>query len=110
LLVAWDQETVAGSVQLALATRSNGLHRAEIQKLLVHNRARRRGVGTTLMQAAEAEARGAGRTTLVLDTRLGDAGEELYQKLGYTRAGVIPDFARSADGSLHSTVIFYKLL
>jgi ribosomal protein S18 acetylase RimI-like enzyme len=93
-----------------MASRPNGKHRAEITKLMVHTAARGQGIGQALMQAIEQEARLAGRTTLILDTRKGDPSEQLYLKLGYTRAGVIPEYARSADGSLHTTVFMYKLL
>ncbi len=62
------------------------------------------------MSAIEEEARRIGRTTLVLDTRAGDPSEQLYANLGYTRAGVIPEYARSANGALHTTVFMYKLL
>ena len=101
---------VAGTVQLHLVSTPNGRHRAEVAKLLVHTRHRRQGIGRALMLAVEAEARHAGRTTLVLDTRLGEPSEQLYLSLGYSRAGAIPDYARSADGTLHTTVIMYKLL
>ncbi|MFN3324584.1 MAG: GNAT family N-acetyltransferase [Bryobacteraceae bacterium] len=110
LLVALDGHRVVGAVQLALETRSNGSHRAEVSKLMVHTAARRRGVGRALMQAVEAAAREAERTLLVLDTRAGDAAELLYRSLGYAAAGVIPVYARSADGSLDATVFMYKLL
>jgi hypothetical protein len=62
------------------------------------------------MRALEARARERGRSTLVLDTREGEPSERLYQSLGWIRSGVIPQYARSADGSLHSTVVYYKLL
>ena len=110
LLVARQGDTVVGTVQLALAQRPNARHRAEVQKLLVHTRARRRGIGLALLDAADGAARQAGRTLLVLDTRAGDPSEQLYLKHGYTRAGVIPQYARSANGELHATAIFYKLL
>src|SRR5689334_20341203 len=42
ILAGWDGDTLIGSVQLALATQPNGLHRAEVQKLLVHRSARGR--------------------------------------------------------------------
>ncbi len=110
LLVAYDgdNDTLAGTVQLELAMRANGSHRAEVQRLLVAVAARRGGVGTALMHAAEDAARDHGRTLLVLDTRTGDAAESLYTKLGYTRVGVIPRYARSAAGTLDATVYFYK--
>ncbi len=110
LLVSSEAGEVKGSVQLALATKQNGLHRAEVQKLLVHTRFRNRGVARALMAAAEEAARAAGRTLLVLDTEQGSAAERLYEKCGYTRSGVIPRFALGADGSLITTVVFYKLL
>ncbi|HYP06549.1 MAG TPA: GNAT family N-acetyltransferase, partial [Bryobacteraceae bacterium] len=68
------------------------------------------GVGRALMLRAEELARQMGRTLLVLDTRCGDVAEQLYLKLGYVRAGVIPGYARSASGELHSTVFMYKQL
>jgi ribosomal protein S18 acetylase RimI-like enzyme len=101
---------VVGSVQLELALRPNALHRAEVTKLMVHRTARRRGLGRALMLAIEDEAHRLGRTTLFLDTRQGDPSERLYQDLGWTFAGAIPRYARSADGTLHTTTIYYRLL
>jgi acetyltransferase len=110
LLVASEAGRVAGSVQLALATRQNGLHRAEVQKVLVHTGSRRRGLARALMLAAEEAAREAGRTLLVLDTEQGSPAERLYEKCGYTRSGIIPQYALNTEGSLITTVVFYKLL
>lgn len=110
LLIAKVGDRLAGTVQLDMATRPNGRHRAEVAKLMVHTALRRQGIGRALMHAIEREARQAGRTTLVLDTREGDPSIALYESLGYQKAGTIPEFARSADGSLHPTVFMYKLL
>ena len=111
LLVARDPATgIVGSVQLDLAMRANARHRAEVTKLMVHRAARRRGTGRALMLAVEAHAHRLGRTTLVLDTRQGDPSEALYRALGWTEAGTIPRYAESADGTLHPTVIYYRLL
>lgn len=110
LLVAREAEQVIGSVQLALATRPNASHRAEVQKLFVLSSQRRRGIGRALMHAVEQVAHDEERTLLVLDTRQGDSAEQLYRTLGYCEAGVIPAYARSANGTLESTVIFYKAL
>ncbi len=110
LLVSSEGAGVTGAVQLALATKQNGLHRAEVQKLFVHTSFRQRGIARALMNAVEESARAAGRTLLVLDTEQGSIAEQLYEKCGYTRAGVIPQYALSADYSLISTVVFYKLL
>jgi acetyltransferase len=103
-------EAVIGTVQLDLAMRANGLHRAEVSKLMVHSSAQRRGIARALMLALEAEARRLGRTTLILDTRQGDPSERLYQGLDYQFVGTIPEYARSADGTLAGTSFYYKLL
>jgi acetyltransferase len=108
VLAAVQQDQVVGSVQLALATMPNALHRAEVQKLLVRRSHRRRGIGQTLMTAMEEAARQAGRHLLVLDTQLGDDAERLYTRMGYLRVGVIPQFARSSSGTLDATVLFYR--
>ncbi|HJU55063.1 MAG TPA: GNAT family N-acetyltransferase [Pyrinomonadaceae bacterium] len=110
LLVSSEAGDVTGAVQLALATKQNGLHRAEVQKLVVHTGFRHRGIARALLGAAEEAARAAGRTLLVLDTEQGSVAEKLYEKFGYTRSGVIPQYALSADGSLITTVVFYKLI
>lgn len=110
LLIAQMDDEIIGTVQLDLASRPNGSHRAEIAKLMVHTSYRGHGTAQMLMNAIEQEAKLAGRTTLILDTREGDPSEHLYTKLGYTRAGTIPKYARSIDGSLHTTVFMYKLL
>jgi acetyltransferase len=110
LLVAREGERILGTVQLDLVTRANGRHRAEVMKLLVHTDYRRRGIGRALMAAIEEEARRAGRTTLVLDTRVGDAGEALYAGLGYVRVGEIPNYVCNETGALESTAVYYKLL
>jgi acetyltransferase len=110
LVVARDGDAVVGSAQLDLCGRSNGLHRAEVMKVMVHSEHRKKGIGAQLMRAIETQAKLEGRSTLVLDTRDGDDGVRLYEREGYVAAGVIPEYARSADGSLHATVYMYKLL
>jgi len=110
LLVSSEAGDVTGTVQLALAGKQNASHRAEVQKLLVHTDFRHRGIARALMSAAEESARASRRTLLVLDTEQGSFAEKLYEKCEYLRAGVIPQYALSADGSFISTVLFYKLL
>jgi acetyltransferase len=102
--------SVTGSGQLDLATRANARHRAEVAKVMVHRHARRQGLGRAVMQALEAEAHQRGRTTLILDTRQGDPSEALYRGLGWSFAGAIPCYARSATGALDGTALYYKLL
>jgi GNAT superfamily N-acetyltransferase len=110
-LVARDDEGIVGSVQAHPAWAPNQPHHADVAKLLVHRRARRRGLGTQLMAAVEREAAIAGFRLLVLDSKRGDAGELLYRRLGWNVVGTIPRFALDTDGvTLHDTVVFYKEL
>lgn len=110
LLGAFLADRLAGTAQLHLATPANQPHRGEVAKLLVHRRARRRGLATALMRRLEDEARARGRTLLTLDTIAGGDAERLYPALGWVRVGVIPGYARFPDGPLGDTVIFYKAL
>ncbi len=110
LAAAEQGGAVLGTVQLSLCTKANGRHRAEVEKLMVSPTARGLGTGRALMAAMEQGAREAGRTLLVLDTRVGDIASHLYRKLGYLAAGQIPDFAINDDGSLAATQFFYKPL
>lgn len=110
LVVAEDGGEVVGSVQLVLSDRDNGHHRAEVTKLMVHTSRRGHGLGRALLAAAHVEARFRGRTLLILDTRTGDAGEKLYESMGYTRAAQIPGYTRERDGRAHGTTFFYHLL
>ena len=110
LLVAEDAGTgeVIGTVQVVFAWQENQPHRADVSKMLVRRTARRRGVGARLMQAAEEAARAAGRTLLVLDTVTGGDAERLYARLGWSRVGVIPNYALMPDGRPCDTTVFYR--
>lgn len=116
LLVALDADLgeptdlIQGTVQLDLETRANGNHRGEAMKLFVHRRARRRGLAKALMLELEAVALRLGRTLLVMDTRKGGEAEKMCESLGYIRCGEVPNYARSANGQLHTTVFFYRPL
>jgi len=111
LLVAEDgPRRIVGTVQVVLAQPENQPHRADIAKMLVHREARRRGIGAALMRSAEAAARAAGKTLLVLDTATGGDAERLYERLGWTRVGVVPHYALWPDGRPCATTFFFKQL
>ena len=109
LLVADDAQGIAGTVQLVLAQPENQPHRADLAKMLVHRRARRRGIGEALMRAAEALARDCGKSLLVLDTASAEA-ERLYQRGGWQRCGTVPGYALLPRGGLFATTFFYREL
>jgi GNAT superfamily N-acetyltransferase len=102
---------IIGSAQLDIATRPNGRHRAEVQKVMVRPSHRRRGLGSHLMTQLESLARERGITLLHLDTSEGPGGaRRLYETLGYTYAGGIPGWALDPDGTPAQNAIFYKEL
>lgn len=108
LWAAYHNDELIGTVQLHLTMKPNGMHRAEIAKLLVQPDQRRKGIARQLMNTAHERATAENRSLLVLDTRDGDPSNLLYQSLGYLEAGRIPQFAKSADGELETTVIYYR--
>lgn len=110
ILAAEDEQGICGVVMVIPAWPPNQPHRADISKLLVHSRARRRGIAQALMNEAEAVARRMGRTLLMLDTVEGSDAERLYRRLGWTAYGVVPDFALLPDGRPWGCTFFYKAL
>ncbi len=109
LIVARLNGEIVGAVQVVLAMPENQPHRGDLAKMLVRGDARRRGLGGALMRAAEAAARAAGKTLLVLDTA-SDEAMRVYQRAGWVRVGIVPDFALWPDGGFCDTVIYYKRL
>ena len=65
-------------------------------------------MATALRTRAEEAARQMGRTLLTLFTRHGGDAERLYLKLGWTRAGVIPNDSLKPDGTFCDAAILYK--
>jgi ribosomal protein S18 acetylase RimI-like enzyme len=110
VLGAWDGEILAGTVTLLLKCPPNQPHRAEIAKLMTRVSRRGRGVAKALMRAAERLAVERSRTLLVLDTAAEGGASMLYERLGFTLAGVIPDYALKPHGGLSGTMIYWKLI
>jgi GNAT superfamily N-acetyltransferase len=107
-IVARIDGRIEGVSLLVLSRKPNSPHRAEVQKVLVHRRARRHGLGTGLMDAVEDLARSEGRWLLILDTFSGSDAERLYRRLGWIEVGVIPDHSLLTDGVLAPATIFRK--
>ena len=100
---------IIGTAQIILEQPENQPHRGDLAKMLVHRRARRRGVGAALLAAAERSALDAGKTLLVLDTASDDA-ERLYGRNGWQPCGQVPGYALLPDGRPCATTFFYKFL
>jgi GNAT superfamily N-acetyltransferase len=107
LLVAEEADDIIGTAQLILDQPENQPHRADLSKMLVHRRARRRGVGAAILRAAEQVARDLGKSLLVLDTASADAAR-LYLQLGWVQVGMVPDYALLPAGGLCATTFFYR--
>ncbi|MBU9710600.1 GNAT family N-acetyltransferase [Evansella tamaricis] len=110
LLVANVNGQIAGTIQLHLEQKPNGIHRAEIAKLITHPKYRRKGIARSLLKKAVELAKQNDRSLLILDTREGDHSNRLYQSFGFIRAGRLPYYAKSADGELEATILYYKEL
>jgi ribosomal protein S18 acetylase RimI-like enzyme len=108
VLGAFDGERLVGTVTLLLDCPPNQPHRAEIAKLMTRMSHRGRGVAKALIWAAERVAVERSRTLLVLDTAVEGGASSLYEGLGFTLAGVIPDYAFKPHGGLTGTMIYWK--
>jgi ribosomal protein S18 acetylase RimI-like enzyme len=110
LLVGLHDNKIVGAVQASFCGKKNGLHRAEVEKLMVHRNYRSKGIGRKLLEAIEEQIKNRKRWLIVLDTRVGDVASNLYKTSGYTEAGQIPQFALSSAGSYEATAYFFKKL
>lgn len=108
LAVAEVDGKIVGTVQVGFASMPNQPHRGDLKKLLVHRSARGKGLARLLMEAIEREAARQGKHLLVLDTATGSDAEAIYPRLGWEKAGVIPDYAMWPEGGYCATTLFYK--
>jgi GNAT superfamily N-acetyltransferase len=104
------QDGVIGTVQLIVDQPENQPHRADVAKLLVHEKARRKGAAMALMEALEAEARARDISVLVLDTSTGSGAETFLPACRLAKGGEIPRYALMPDGAMTATSVFYKFL
>lgn len=99
---------IVGSTLLERSINPNSPHRAEIGKVIVHRSARRQGLGSALMRAAEDQARAEGRWMLILDTVTGSPAAAMYEALGWQTAGTIPDYALDTSGRPEAATYYFK--
>lgn len=108
VLGAFHKEELIGTVTLLLDCPPNQPHRGEIAKMMTRISYRGQGVGRALLQRAEQIAVDKGRTLLNLDTASEEGAAGLYEKAGYQKAGIIPDYALKPYGGLTGTIIYWK--
>jgi GNAT superfamily N-acetyltransferase len=108
VLGALDAGELVATVTLLLDCPPNQPHRGEIAKMMTRLDHRGRGIARALMVEAERVAVQRGRTLLTLDTAEDEGAGPFYEKLGFVRAGVIPDYAYKPHGGLCGTIIYWK--
>ncbi|MFN8635403.1 MAG: GNAT family N-acetyltransferase [Chloroflexota bacterium] len=108
VLGAWDGDQLVATVTLLLDFPPNQPHRAEIAKMMTRMSHRGRGIARALMVEAEKRAVELGKTLLLLDTASDEGASGLYEKLGFTHAGTVPDFALKPHGGLTGTMFYWK--
>ena len=108
VLGAFDGELLVGTTTLLYMWMPNQPHRAELAKMMTRMSHRGQGIARALVRVAEQTAIDNGRTLLTLDTAAEDGGAEFYEKLGFLRAGAIPDYALKPLGGFTATIFYYK--
>lgn len=90
VLVAEENGTVRGC---ALVFFRRGSRHARLYSIAIAHAARGQGLGATLLQCSEREARARGCDTLRLEVRTDNASAiALYERRGYLRAALEPAF------------------
>ena len=110
ILVAYRENVVTGSAQLALSRLSNSSHHAELESLFVERASRGQGIGSSLMQALHCVARQNGRTLILLSTRRGEPAEGFYKALGYREMEAIPGWTIDPAEERDDHVTLYQKL
>jgi ribosomal protein S18 acetylase RimI-like enzyme len=108
VLGAMQDGQLLSTVTLLLDCPPNQPHRGEIAKMMTRVAHRGQGLARALMIEAELIACQRGRTLLTLDTADDNGAGPFYEKLGFVRAGVIPDYAYKPYGGLCGTIIYWK--
>ena len=108
LVFALENGALVGAVFLSFEENPNASHRAEVKKLLVAREHRGQGIAKKLLSIVEMEARISKRTLLVLDTETDSLADYLYQTLGWTLLGTMPNHSALPNGELRPTSYYYK--
>jgi acetyltransferase len=110
LWVAEQDGRVVGTVQCSPCMKPNGMHRADVQKLMVHSTMRGNGISSQLLNELERWMREQNRFLMVLDTEANSTAAKIYERWNWQRVGEIPQYAGLPTGELIATCYYYKIL
>jgi ribosomal protein S18 acetylase RimI-like enzyme len=110
VLVADHEREVVGMAHLSPSSAANAPHRAEVQRVAVASGTRGLGVGRRLMEAVEQAALARGLTLLWLTTHDDSPACDFYERVGYTKLGVMPQYSQRPDGTLSPGAFYYRVL
>ncbi|KAJ3888003.1 acyl-CoA N-acyltransferase [Lentinula edodes] len=102
-----EPPVILGCVILYLAQTPNAKHRGEVGKLIIGSEHRKRGIGKMLLDRMEDEARKHSLKILVLDTQTGSGAELFYERVGYSKVGVLPDVTLAPNGGQYTSCTFF---
>ena len=108
LITARRADVMGGMVQIVPDTAPNGRHRAEVQKLVVAESERGRGLARQLLAGAEEAARASGVSLLYLSTHAHMPAEQLYRATGWLEIGRVPGWAIGPVGEAVENIFFWK--
>jgi GNAT superfamily N-acetyltransferase len=111
LLGAWRGDALVGAIGLERDPRAKVRHIGHVIGMMVRDDAQRRGIGSALLEALVAEARGpAGLELLTLTVTDGNDGAlRAYERAGFSRFGVLPKAIRIGS-AYHAKVHMVKVL
>lgn len=108
-LALLDGEVAAGCLWRRGAT-DVFRHRAEVQKVMAHPRARGLGLGRRVLEAVIDHARTSGIEVLILGVRGNNHGaRELYERLGFREWGRLPNAIEVGDERYDDVRMFLEL-
>ena len=110
LIAAHIGPTLVGMAQVVRDSAPNGQHRAELQKLVVAEVMRGRGIARELLRTAERAARAEGVRLLHLSTHAQLPAAELYRGQGWHEVGRVPGWAIVPGGEAVENIFFWKPL
>lgn len=105
---AWYQGTLSGALILDLPSMPGATHRADLRLLHIQPSARRIGLGTALLAAAEQTALTCGRTLITASADAGAPAASFLAEAGYHQAGRLPGYTHGPGDRPIDLISFWR--